>query len=323
MNRNAMIAYHGHCFDGMGSAAVLTRFLREIESDELTFSYHGLDHQSGGSYVPEEILTGDINAVVDFRYTMSEKLTWWFDHHVSGIINDEEFKHFRSDTSGRKFFEPHYTSCCKLIVDIVNKHFNVQLRELDNLVYWADIIDSARFSDATNAVELKEPALQLMTVIEAHGNDAFLIPRIRQLSEGVPLEEIATDPKVKKLFKPLLRNHEKTCEIIRNTAKLERGIVSFSLIGTGSDRYNKFIPYWLYPDAQYCVAVLATQSRVKISVGSNPWSTRPRTHDIAKICGQYGGGGHPAVGAVTLKPQEVERGKEIGKEIVSRLATEA
>ena len=108
--------------------------------------------------------------------------------------------------------------------------------------------------------------------------------------------------------------------MIRDNAEFDRGVVSFSLIGTGSDRYNKFIPYWLYPDAQYCVAVLATQSRAKVSVGSNPWAKEPRVHDIAAICSRYGGGGHPAVGAVTLKADEIERAKAIAEEIVSELS---
>ncbi|MBN1652170.1 MAG: hypothetical protein JXA30_00160 [Deltaproteobacteria bacterium] len=322
MNQKVVIAYHGHCFDGMCSAAVLTRFLREIESSALTFSYKGIDHQSGGSFVPEEILTGDINAVIDFRYTMSEKLTWWFDHHISGIVNDTELQHYRSDTSGRKFFEPSYSSCCKLIVDVANSHFNIRMSELDDLVYWADIIDSARFSDAKSAVELEEPALQLMTVIETYGDDQFLNQRIRRLAEGVPIEEIAREPEVNKLFEPLLRSHRRTCQIIDEKAEFSRGVVSFELIGTNSDRYNKFIPYWLYPDARYCVAILASKTRAKVSVGSNPWAKEPRTHDIAKICSRYGGGGHPAVGAVTLKSDEIARAREIGKEIISQLAAE-
>jgi len=321
MSRKVLIAYHGHCFDGMCSAAVLTRFLRELESDALGFSYKGLDHQSGGSFVPEEVLAGDINAVVDFRYTISDKLTWWFDHHISGIVNDAEREHLRADATGRKFFEPTYSSCCKLIVDIAESRFNIRMTELDNLVYWADLIDAARFTDAKSAVTLEEPALKLMTVIEAHGNDRFMVPRIRRLADGATIEDIACESEVMQLFEPLFEHHKKTCETIRDNAKFERGVVSFSLIGKGSDRYNKFIPYWLYPDAQYCVAVLATRSRAKVSVGSNPWSKKPRVHDIAKICSQYGGGGHPVVGAVTLKPSEIERAEEIGREIVDRLAT--
>jgi hypothetical protein len=321
--KKVVIAFHGHCFDGMCSAAVFTRFLRQYEKAELDISYRGLDHQSGGSYVPEKVLSGEINAVVDFRYTTSPRLTWWFDHHVSGIAGEEEMRHFRQDKSGRKFFDPGKSSCCGLIEEVASTRFGIRLPELEQIVRWADIIDSASFPDARTAVELKEPALQLMTVVEAYGNETFLSERIERLAGGISLQELAAEPGVQKLFQPLFEVHERTCQAIREKAEFSSGVVAFDLIGSGSDRYNKFIPYWIYPDASYCVAVLASRTRAKVSVGSNPWATRPRVHDIARICAEYGGGGHPAVGAVSLRPDQTERARQIGKEIAGRLRASA
>jgi hypothetical protein len=60
-------------------------------------------------------------------------------------------------------------------------------------------------------------------------------------------------------------------------------------------------------------------SRVKISVGSNPWSPRPRLHNIAEICERYGGGGHAVVGAVSLAPDDIELGRKYMREIVDEL----
>ena len=45
--------------------------------------------------------------------------------------------------------------------------FSYPMPDLDDLIYWADIIDGAQFPDAKTAVELKEPAMRLMLVIEA------------------------------------------------------------------------------------------------------------------------------------------------------------
>ncbi|HKU42162.1 MAG TPA: hypothetical protein VJR89_28580, partial [Polyangiales bacterium] len=244
MTKEVVVGYHGHCFDGMSSAAVLTRLLRHVEGTDLRFGYRGLDHQPGGSHVPEAVLSGAINAVVDFRYTTSDRLSWWFDHHVSGVVNDEERAHLAADRSGRKFFDPTYGSCCKLIADIGRERFGFDTAPLEGLIRWADIIDAARFASAQMAVELQEPALQLMTVIEAHGDDAFLAPRIAQLALGTSLDEIATAPEVQKLYAPLLAEHRKNCDAISARAKLNAGVVHFDLVGTGSDRYNKFIPYW-------------------------------------------------------------------------------
>ncbi len=319
MNKQVVVAYHGHCFDGMASAAVLSRLLREVESNELDITYRGLDHQPGGSHVPEALLTGEINAVVDFRYTTSEKLGWFFDHHVSGIVGEAEQTHFAADTSGHRFFDPAYGSCCKLISDIARERFGCATPELAELVRWADIIDAARFPDARMAVELREPALQLMTVVEVFGDDAFLAPRIDALAKGRALSEIANDAKVQSLFAPLFEQHQRMCDTIKARAQLHDGVVFFDLVGSGDDRYNKFIPYWLFPESRYCVAVTASKSRAKISVGSNPWARVVRTHNIAEICARYGGGGHPVVGAVSFKPDELERARTAAQEIIAML----
>jgi nanoRNase/pAp phosphatase (c-di-AMP/oligoRNAs hydrolase) len=59
-----------------------------------------------------------------------------------------------------------------------------------------------------------------------------------------------------------------------------------------------------------------------VSVGSNPWSPIPRTHDISSICARYGGGGHAVVGAVSLAAAEVDKARSIAGEIVSELSVQ-
>jgi hypothetical protein len=76
----------------------------------------------------------------------------------------------------------------------------------------------------------------------------------------------------------------------------------------------------LFPEATYTVALTRGPQRTKISVGSNPWSPRPRTHNIATICERYGGGGHAVVGAISLGPDEVEKGRVVMAEIVKELS---
>ena len=59
-----------------------------------------------------------------------------------------------------------------------------------------------------------------------------------------------------------------------------------------------------------------------INKGSNPWSPRPRIHNIAEICERYGGGGHAVVGAVSLRPEDLELGKKYMAEIIEQLQFE-
>jgi hypothetical protein len=239
---------------------------------------------------------------------------------VSGLVGEQEHAHFAADRSGRKFYDAGYGSCSKLIADIATERLGVALPDLAETVAWADMIDAARFPDARTAVELAAPALQLMTVIEAFGDDRFLAPRIALLAQGASLAELAAESSVQKLAAPLRAQHDKTLETIRTVARCEGGVVAFDLVAGGSDRYNKFIPYYLYPEARYAVAVSASKTRAKVSVGSNPWWGAPPAHNIAQICARYGGGGHRVVGAVSLAPGEIDRARTIAREIVSELA---
>ena len=79
-------------------------------------------------------------------------------------------------------------------------------------------------------------------------------------------------------------------------------MVFFDLAGYDMEGYNKFIPYYLFPDSTYTVSVSPSSFRTKISVGSNPWAPAAPKHNLATICERYGGGGHARVGAISLEP---------------------
>jgi len=84
---------------------------------------------------------------------------------------------------------------------------------------------------------------------------------------------------------------------------------------------GKFVTYALYPKSAYSVTLTRSKSKCKISVGYNPWSGVTRTHDIAAICGRFGGGGHPVVGAVALPVTDVDAARRVALEIVTELGT--
>ena len=313
------LLYHGHCFDGVASAATFTRFYKERIHPEAEVSYAGLLHRPGNLF-DFELLDGDENAIVDFKYAASERLTWWFDHHESAFLTPEDEAHFRAGNSGKKFLDATRKSCTEFIADVARNQFGFNDDPLKTLVHWAHIIDGALYESAAQCVELKEPALQLMQVIEADPDDKFVEHAIRELTVK-SLDEVATSEEVQRRFQPILRQHLETLEAIRRKARLANNVVQFDLVDEGYEGFNKFIPYYLYPDTTYTVALTRGEQRTKISVGSNPWSPRPRTHNIAKLCERYGGGGHAVVGAISLKPDEVEKGRAIMREIVAELST--
>jgi hypothetical protein len=320
-NMRLRVLYHGNCFDGCSSAGVFTRFYRErVAKGPVEVVYRPLEHKGSPQPFAPDFFDGDENACVDFRYSQDPRLTWWFDHHASAFQLPGDEDHFRADATGRKFYDPAAKSCTKFLADTVATKFGFDEAPVAELIEWAEIIDGALFQSAKMAVELKEPALRLMTFIENNRQPEIAERFIADLVSR-PLGDIAADAYVAEPLKPLLEQHARNIETIRTKAKLEGNVAFFDLADHETTAFNKFISYYLFPEARYSVGVTLA-SRAKISIGANPWSKVPRTHEINKICERYGGGGHPVVGAISIPRAELPRAREIARQIVAELNTD-
>jgi len=313
------VLHHDHCFDGAASAALFCKFHRAHVDAEATVQIQGLVHRPGGAFDPG-VLSGDENAIVDFRFSSSPKLTWWFDHHVSAFPSPEDEALFRADTSGKKFFDPTAKSCTKFMARILAERFGFETGAWAELIEWAEIIDGAIFESARQAVELKEPALRIMATLEATA-EHDLTGKVVLAMQEQSLAEIAASPLVAAPFEKIFAAHWTVRDRIAAVAREDGGVVTFDLADQPLEAFNKFIAYELHPEARYTVAVTRSKHRSKVSVGSNPWSKVPRTHDIAALCARYGGGGHPVVGAVSFGVDEVERARQVAAEIAATLRT--
>jgi nanoRNase/pAp phosphatase (c-di-AMP/oligoRNAs hydrolase) len=313
------ILYHGNCFDGVASAAVFTKFYQKVINPNANgIEYYPMVHRPNNAFDLHALSDDGENAIVDFKYCADERVTWWFDHHQSAFLSEADKQHFLRDTSGKKFLDTESKSCCELIARVAKERFGFEDKSLEELVKWAHIIDGAFYESPAQCVELKEPALKLMQVIESEKDPLFIEKIIKKLTHK-SIEEIVSEDEVQERLKPILDKHLQTLELIRKKANYANGVVSFDLVDDGIDGYNKFIPYYLYPEATYTVSLVKSPSRTKISVGSNPWAPRPRRHNIAEICERYGGGGHAVVGAVSLPAEDVELGRKYMQEIIREL----
>jgi hypothetical protein len=311
------VFYHDRCFDGACSAAVFSDFYRRIIDPQAEFSYRGLVHRADQLF-EESLFQGDENAIVDFKYCSSPKITWWFDHHQSAFLSEQDAEHFRKDRSDRKFYDPHYRSCTKFIANGASERFRYDASHLKELIRWADIIDGAQYANAQEAIEMKAAAMKLTLVFEASSEN--LTSRVIPLMASHSLEEIASLPDVKASFDELYQRHVESIEVIRQSATHHGKVVFFDLADTDMGGYNKFIPYYLFPESLYTVAVSDAGFRTKISVGSNPWAPTEPSRNLASICEHYGGGGHARVGAISYNPGELERARQTAREIVEELA---
>lgn len=311
------VFFHDKCFDGASSAALFSRFYRERIRGDAEFSFSGLLHRAGALF-NENDFEGDENVIVDFKYSSSPKVTWWFDHHESAFLTPEDAAHFEQDQSNRKFYDPDFKSCTSFIATVGEQRFGFNPAPVAELIRWTDIVDGAMYADARTAVEMKEPAMKLTMVIES-AKDSTLVPRLIALLATKPMAEILEEPFVAPLLPPLLERHQRSISILGERTQLQDGTLFFDITDLDLEGYNKFVPYYLQPESIYSVGLSKSTFRMKVSVGSNPWAPVPPTVNLAKICERYGGGGHARVGAISFDVSQREAAQRAGQEIVEEL----
>jgi hypothetical protein len=288
------------------------------------FSYYGLVHRAGALFDEKDFIDGE-NAIVDFKYSPSPKVTWWFDHHLSAFLTPEDQADFeRSQADGsqsmRKFYDPSYTSCTGLIMDVAAQKFGFRTEGLEELRHWADIVDGAKYESASVAVEMAAPAMKLTAVIESTQDDT-LVKRLIPLLTEMPLQEVLDQPFVQELLGPLMERHWAGLELIKSRASLDQGVITFDITDHPTEGYNKFIPYYLFPEGTYNVGLSKSSFRTKVAVGTNPWTKLPaeKLANLAEICERYGGGGHARVGAVSFPPDREDDARKAAGEIAAEL----
>ncbi len=303
---------------------MFTRFHRECVKTASGFSYHGLVHRAGALFEEKDFIDGE-NAIVDFKYSASPKVTWWFDHHQSAFLTPEDQKDFeRGQVDGsqrmRKFFDPNYVSCTSFIAHIGQINFGFDTAPLYELIKWADIVDGAKYESAKAAVEMAAPAMKLTMVIES-ASDHALVPRLIPLLTEMSLQEVMDQGFVQELLGPLMERHWAGLELIKSRASLDKGVITFDITDQPTEGYNKFIPYYLFPEGTYNVGLSKSSFRTKVAVGTNPWTPLPadKLVNLAAICERYGGGGHARVGAVSFPPDREDEARKAAAEIAAEL----
>jgi len=318
------VFYHDKCFDGACSASLFTHFHRQCIGTADAYDYHGLVHRAGSLFEESDFI-GDENAIVDFKYSSSPRITWWFDHHQSAFLDESDRQHFLQGQqdpviSKRKFFDPLYTSCTAFMAKIARTQFGLNTEAIDDMIYWANIVDGAKYESPEIAVEMPAPAMKLTLIIESTQDPTF-IPRLIPLLTSMPLAEILEQDFVAPLLGPLLERHQMAIELIRSRSEERDGTVFFDISDHLLEGFNKFIPYYLHPNAIYSIGLSKSSFRTKVAVGSNPWTTVDPTRmiNLAKICESYGGGGHARVGAISFAPDREDEARKAANQIVSGL----
>jgi len=73
-----------------------TVFYRERFDAGAEFGFTGMTHRAAQPWEPG-LFDGDENVIVDFKFSNSPKVTWWFDHHQSAFLTPADAEQFRKN----------------------------------------------------------------------------------------------------------------------------------------------------------------------------------------------------------------------------------
>jgi hypothetical protein len=314
------IYFHDACFDGTTSAALFAAFYRDVIDRSVDMRAVGMVHKDGNPFegVP---LDADDHACVDFRFCADPRMRWWFDHHPTAFQPLALRAVFEREHLPTWFFDPTAPSCAGLIARALETGWDWRPPpHLIEAVQWADTIDAAAFTSAAAAVALVQPAQRLAAWL-AHGRSPVDTARyVEWLSRG-SLAEVAARPDVAAEVAIVEAERAVELEAVNQLGVWHDDVIVFDRFADLGARSPGFLGYLLYPTCLYAVSGTRAQHGIKISVGVNPWTTRPRRHDIGELCARHGGGGHAAVGGVTLRPDELDRARATMAAIITELTT--
>jgi len=309
MKKQIFHLYFNDDFDGVSSAALFFYFVNKKWPGKYKFKYNlavfkpGCQGEWTGKKLPEP------SAVFDFRYHPGA--SWWFDHHESSFIYKSQKKNFRN--TNQKGWDPKRKSCCGLVLDHLSGYFNFEFPDyLKELAKEADIIDSAGYKSAKEALAPKDPAIILSNVLPLGFSIEDAKVWIESLASG-PMSEVMKLDLTKKRMLKAERVINKAIEEAKNSSK----IIGDTVFLPGGKIFSKFAVYLVYPKAYYAVIVSDMGEYYHIGAGKNPWLKVQDQKDISEIMKKFGGGGHINVGATEVKTKR--EALQIAEKVVEML----
>ncbi len=152
---------------------------------------------------------------------------------------------------------------------------------------------------------MQAPAMKLTMAVEASTDRDFV-----RHDPAAGLQAAGRDSGaalVAAVMPPLLERHERSVGILRERSTEKDGTIFFDITDLDLEGYNKFIPYYLHPDSIYSIGLSKSSFRSNL-LGSDP-GRNVSPPSLARICENYGGGGHARVGAISSHSPRAKRQK--------------
>ncbi|MBI3817487.1 MAG: hypothetical protein HY286_02260 [Planctomycetes bacterium] len=304
------IWYHRD-FDGIASAAILADVLRQ-KHGRTDLRWQGINHDRRSEWI-DWGKDGAEFACVDFFF--HPRAMFWFDHHPTTFINDDFRQQYQQNERWR--FDPTAPSCPPIILKHAAELWDYKVPErFRDLEHWSNVIDSAKFKSAEEALFGDQPALRIMRALTVAPRPDWSDEIVRRFLDG-SLESVANDPDLEKRYQRACRNRDSAIDQFESTIVERHDRVLLYDAVSDKIRRERFAAFYLYSGLYYAVGIVPTRGGLHITAATNPWNVPPDGRNVGEICERYGGGGHKAVGGAN--PESYAEAVRIAREIAHEL----
>jgi hypothetical protein len=307
--------FHSSCFDGIVSSVMTADFLEKtqgwtLQGDQLVAV--GYDKKS--SWLSEDLPIPC--AVVDFLY--HPQAVFWADHHGTTFLSDAAKQDFERRRGPWLVYDKQSGSCARLLHNHFARCLGFTDPRYNEMVEWADKIDSARYTSVAEAILGDTSALRIRASLAAGEGREFSKQLVEKLRINT-LDQVAELSLVKERAREVQSKIAAGLERFASAVKLDEGeIVVFDVTTQKNVMLSRYAPYHFFPEARYSAGVVRSPNSAKITVMRNPWREFPSV-DLGKILEKEGGGGHERVASVILSGDRVEQAALVLAQIVHQI----
>ena len=206
----------------------------------------------------------------------------WFDHHSTNSPS-VPFKGLFRNTP----------SAARNVLDYFQGRFK---RDYDELVYWADRIDSADFTQDEVLIPQKyDYVLLSMTVSGEHGKEESYWNQLVRLLRAKDVKQVMADPDVEARCRQVIKDNSEYAHWLRKYTRVEGlvAITDFRSLGHPPSG-NRFLSYCLFPETVVSMRIRfedRKQQTVVVNIGHSIFNPRCNVH-VGKLLAEFEGGGH-------------------------------
>jgi hypothetical protein len=308
---------HFPCFDGVISGVLTTLFLeksRRWKFKTIQPVNYSLQKEWLNTVLPKR------SAVVDFLY--HPKAEFWADHHPTTFLTEQLKTDFEQHKNSNLIYDRRSGSCAALLWRTVRTSFRDDQR-LEEMVLWAEKIDSAAYESVEEAFSTGHPALVLNKSLAIDADAAYCQFLITGLQKKF-LQEVVQTQEVQERFIKAKELGSSGLDRVREAIRLEDSVAIYEVNSEGV-LINRYSPYYFYPKAHYSISMNHSKRSIVVSAMRNPWLNFESMH-LGEFMRQFGGGGHQRVGSVVLNENDHAQARKVVESLLRELrqaATEA